>query len=307
MSVVVSVVGPTASGKTALSVALAKWLEAEVVSVDSMQIYRGMNIGTAKVTTEEQCNIPHHMIDVLSPSENCSVQKFITLARNAVEDICSRGKNCVLAGGTGLYVDHLITDTKFVDVPADQTLRDQLNALPNDRLWKKLETMDPLAYKRLHPNDKKRVVRALEVIMLTGQSITYWEAQSHLGSKPLPAIMIGLDYVDREQLYERINMRVDCMFDAGLVEEVAALKKIAGFVNSTAASGIGYKEVLAYLSGDLTLEETKELIQKNTRHYAKRQLTWFRRNPEIHWINITPQTSFESVILMAKEIIERNL
>ena len=307
MSVIVSLLCPTASCKTALSVALAQWLEAEVVSFDSMQIYRDMDIGTAKVTIEERRGIEHHMIDILPPNENCSVQKFVTLARNAVDDICSRGKSCVLAGGTGLYVDHLITDTKFVDVPTDQKLRDELNALSNDTLWQKLEVMDPVAYQRLHPNDKKRVVRALEVVMLTGKSITYWEAQSHLGSKPLPAIMIGLNYTERKQLYDRIDMRVERMFDEGLLDEVRLLERLSGFTSSTAASGIGYKEVLSYFSGDITLEEAKELIKKNTRHYAKRQLTWFRRNPDIHWIDIAPQTSFDSVLLRAKEIIERNL
>lgn len=306
MGRIVSVVGPTASGKTALSVAIAKKLSAEIVSVDSMQIYRKMDIGTAKATPEEQDGIVHHMIDCMEPTENCSVQKFVRAARTAVNDILFRGKNCVLAGGTGLYIDHLISDTQFVDVPTDAALREQLNALEGKQLYEQLMQADPACCEKLHPNDKKRIVRALEIIKLTGKSIRYWEALSHQGSQPLDVLMIGLNFADRAVLYERIDRRVDIMIRDGLVDEVRSLMQLDGFLTSTACDGIGYREIVSYLSGDCSLETATELIKKNTRHYAKRQLTWFRRNPDIHWIEMQAQSTSDDILKQAMQIIERN-
>lgn len=307
MSNIISVVGPTASGKTRLSIALAKHFDGEVVSVDSMQIYRKMDIGTAKVTASEMQGIPHHMIDCFEPTENCNVQKFISMARKAVDDITARDKTCVLAGGTGLYVDHLIQDTQFVDIPADDQLRCKLNSLPQTELVTRLSKLDPQASKRLHPNDKKRIVRALEVYMLTGKSILHWEKLSHVGSRPLNAIMIGLYFSERSELYERINQRVDQMIQDGLEQEVRTLTKSEGFISSTAAEAIGYKEMLRYFEGEMSFEAAVESIKQSTRRYAKRQTTWFKRNPAIHWIDITRDTNFESIRQQAIQIVERNL
>ncbi len=306
MKKIISVVGPTASGKTALSVGIAKTLDAEIVSVDSMQIYRGMNIGTAKVTAEERQGIVHHMIDCFDANENCNVQKFITMARTAVDDVLSRDKACVLAGGTGLYVDHLISDTQFVDIPTDTELREKLNALQSEELLSMLESKDPISFAKLHANDKKRIVRALEVVLLSGKSISYWDALSHRDSQPLDAVMIGLSFADRDRLYARIDKRVDLMIEEGLVDEVRSLLSIDGFLDSTASAAIGYKEIISYLKNEITLDAAVALIKQNTRHYAKRQLTWFRRNPKIHWIEIGTNTSADFVLEQAIEIISRS-
>lgn len=306
MKKIISVVGPTASGKTALSVGLAEKLGAQVVSVDSMQIYRKMDVGTAKVTREEMRGIKHHMIDCLEPNENCNVQKFVTMARRAVDEVLASGKPCVLAGGTGLYVDHLLSDTKFVDIPTDFELRQRLNEMPNDKLFEMLESKDPVSFKKLHVNDKKRIVRALEVVMLTGKSIAVWDSLSHLDSQPLDAIMIGLNFSDRERLYARIDDRVDSMVQNGLIEEVQELMQIEGFAGSTASAGIGYKEIISHLNGHISLDEAISQIKQNTRHYAKRQLTWFRRNPEICWIEITENTTPADVLERAINIIQRS-
>lgn len=306
MKKIISVVGPTASGKTALSVGLAQKLCAQIVSVDSMQIYRKMDIGTAKVTREEMRGIPHHMIDCLEPNENCNVQKFVTMARKAVDKVLASGTPCVLAGGTGLYVDHLLSDTKFVDMPTDFELRQKLNAMPNDKLFEMLESKDPVSFKKLHVNDKKRIVRALEVVILTGKSIVEWDALSHLDSHPLDATMIGLNFEDREKLYARIDLRVDRMVQNGLIDEVSKLMQIDGFAGATASAGIGYKEIISYLNGDVSLEDAILQIKQNTRHYAKRQLTWFRRNPEICWINIGENTTPADVLEQAISIIQRS-
>ncbi len=306
MKKIISVVGPTASGKTALAVGLAKQLDGEVVSVDSMQIYRGMDIGTAKVTSAEQQGIRHHMLDCLEPNENCNVQMFISMARMSVDDVLNRGKKCILAGGTGLYVDHLLSDTKFVDIPTDLTLREQLNNLPNSELLAMLESKDPSSFIKLHANDKKRIVRALEVFLLTGQSISVWDSLSHLNSQPLDAVIIGLNFTNREHLYARIDKRVDIMFENGLLSEVERLLKVEGFAGSTASAGIGYKELISYFNNEMSLDEAIFQIKKNTRHYAKRQLTWFRRNKQVNWIEISENTSSLEILNEVMKIVQRS-
>lgn len=306
MKNIISVVGPTASGKSDLSVALARYYDGEIVSVDSMQIYRHMNIGTAKITPYETQGIVHHMIDCFEPYENCSVQKFISLARKSVDDILARGKRCILVGGTGLYVDHLIHDTQFIDIPTDIALRSQLDALSQQQLCEKLNQLDPVTMGRLHPNDKKRVIRAIEIFLLTGKSIRHWEELSHEGNDPLDVTMIGLTFADRERLYKRINERVDRMINDGLVDEVRHLMSINGFSKSTAADGIGYKEICRYINGEILLEEAVEQIKQNTRRYAKRQGTWFRRNPKIRWIAVDRCKSFEEIKRSAIKMIERD-
>lgn len=303
MKSVVSIVGPTASGKTGLSVALAGRYDAEIVSMDSMQIYRGMDIGTAKVTPAEMQGIPHYMIDIADPNSPYSVQQFVLAARKCVDDILSRGKMCILVGGTGLYLEHLIQDTKFADIPTDFELRERLNRIAQDELWAMLEQKDPASAARLHPNDKKRIVRALEVVELSGKTVGEWDKISHIGSKPLDVDMIGLAFDNRDVLYNRINNRVDLMLQNGLVEEVSNLAKSDEFRRSNAADAIGYKEILLYLDGQISLDEAIELIKLNTRHYAKRQYTWFRRYPNICWISVD---SSADLLQSAIQFVERN-
>lgn len=306
MKRIISVVGPTASGKTSLSVGLAGEFGAEIVSIDSMQIYRGMDIGTAKVTPRERQGIAHHMIDCFDVSENCNVQRFVSMARTAVDDILSRDKCCILVGGTGLYVDHLLSDTKFVDIPTDFELRQNLNSMPDCELLSMLQEKDPISFSKLHTNDRKRIVRSLEVVLLSGKTISYWDALSHCDSNPLDAVMIGLNFIDREQLYDRIDKRVDIMIEQGLVQEVQKLMNVDGFLGSTASAAIGYKEIVSCLKREITLDVAVALIKQNTRHYAKRQLTWFRRNPKINWIEVTSDTSSESILDLAIKIVQRS-
>lgn len=287
---IVSVAGPTASGKTALSVMLAKKLDAHVVSLDSMQIYRGMDIGTAKVRKEEMIGVPHHMIDCVFPSQNYNVRTFITEARKIVDNLITQGISVVLVGGTGLYLDHLLADTQFADMPENEQLRRELSTQTSDALYDELAANDPESAKRLHINDRKRIIRALEVYRLTGKTIGDWNRQSHLNSRPLDCLQFGLFFSDRQFLYRRIDQRVDMMMKEGLLDEVARLRKIDGFLQSTAAAAIGYKELIGYFDGLYTYEQAVEMIKLHSRRYAKRQMTWFRRNASIHWLDATVST-----------------
>ena len=281
---IISVVGPTASGKTALGVALAKQIGAEVISLDSMQIYRQMDIGTAKITREEMMGVPHHMIDILQPTEKYSVRQFTANARVIIDDLLQRGVPVVLVGGTGLYLDHLIRDTKFVDLPTDTVVREKLSRKSPEVLYEDLSAVDPVSAARLHPNDKKRVIRALEIYHTSGKTASYWIEQSHVDSHPLNALLIGLSPRDRSTLYRNIDTRVDKMIRDGLEREVRRLLELDGFLGSTAAEAIGYKEMIAYVQGRIALSQATELIKRNTRRYAKRQLTWFRHEENIHWL-----------------------
>lgn len=302
---VYAVVGPTASGKTALSVALAKKLGGQIVSCDSMQVYKGLDIGTAKVTEKEKNGVIHHMIDIVSPTEDYSVWKYKETARNIIDDLISRGIPVIIAGGTGLYFDHLIADTQFVDVPTDVKLRKSLMEQPSDELFNKLREVDSVSADKLNINDKKRIVRALEIYLLTGKTVGYWNDLSHRGSSPLEAVIFGLKFADRGELYERINKRVDLMVQDGLVEEVQRLLSLDGFIASTAADAIGYKEIIQHLQNDCSFEDAIEQIKLNTRHYAKRQLTWFRRNPNIHWLTVHGNSTMEDMLLQVLQILER--
>ncbi len=280
---VIAVVGPTASGKTALSVALAKRLDGEIISCDSMQVYRGMDIGTAKVTEEETCGVPHHLIDTVSPEESFSCADYSALAREKIEEIVKRGKTPIICGGTGLYLDSVLTENEFSEAGKDDVCRERLMQRSLDELFEELKRVDPEAAEKTHKNNVKRVVRALEIYHTTGITKTEWDRRSREKESRYDAVIIGLDYKDRETLYERINKRVDIMMDAGLLTEVKALDTPA-FRESTASDGIGYKEMLSYLDGNASLGEAVEEIKKNSRNYAKRQLTWFRRNGGISWI-----------------------
>ena len=284
---ILAIVGPTASGKTALSIALAKELGGEIVSADSMQVYRDMDIGTAKPTEEEKARIPHHMMDVADLSEEFSVARYCEMAHAIVADIAKRGKLPILVGGTGLYVDALLNDIRFGDVPGDEAMRRSLHRMAeekgNEAVYAILTAEDPLAAERLHPNNLRRVIRAIELKRLTGMSIIDHEANSVREDSRYDPIIFGMR-MEREKLYERINRRVDIMLENGLMQEVKELQDYLR-VSKTSAQGLGYKELLQSLDGVISEAEAIEILKRDSRRYAKRQMTWFRRNPDIIWLN----------------------
>lgn len=282
---VLAVVGPTASGKTALAVELAKRLGGEIVSADSMQIYKGMDIASAKPTEAEKQGIPHHMMDFLPPETPYSVAEYVKAARACILEIYKRQKLPILVGGTGLYVDSLLTGTQFIETETDFDLRARLetefDALGGEKMLEKLAAFDRDTAARLHPNNRKRIIRAFEVYTLTGKTMTEALAASREKPSPFTPCYIGIAYENREILYDRINRRVDIMLENGLLAEARAFFQGAP---DTAAQAIGYKELKPYLDGVLSLDEAVENLKRATRNYAKRQITWFKRNPQIHWI-----------------------
>lgn len=282
------ITGPTASGKTALGVALAELLHGEVVSADSMQIYRRMNIGTAKPTPEEMCGVPHHMIDVAEPGENYSVARYVAEASACVDDILARGKLPVVVGGTGLYIDSLLSGRTFADGASDSALRQELNErydeIGGEGLLGELRKVDPDRAVKLHAADKKRIVRAMEVYILTGKTITQHDAETRLIPSRYDAARIALDFENRADLYARIDRRVDAMVEAGLFDEVRALLAEGIPADCTAMQAIGYKEAVGVVRGACTEAEAADRIRQESRRYAKRQLTWLRRDPSLFWI-----------------------
>lgn len=280
---VYAVVGPTASGKTALSVELAKMLNGEIISCDSMQIYKGMDVGTAKVTEEETQGVPHHLIDIVSPESDFSCAEYSSLAKAKIEEIVSRGKTPIFCGGTGLYLDSVLTANTFSEAEKDESYRAFLETKSVDELHAMLTDVDPESAEAIHKNNVKRVIRALEIFRTTGVTKTEWDKRSRLAEAPYDSLVIGLNFRQRETLYQRINLRVDLMLEAGLLDEVKKLDTPA-FRASTASDGIGYKEILRYTDGLCTLEEAVEEIKKASRNYAKRQITWFARNKSVRWI-----------------------
>lgn len=282
---VLAVVGPTASGKTALAVELAKRLGGEIVSADSMQIYKGMDIASAKPTEAEKQGIPHHMMDFLPPETPYSVAEYVKAARACILEIYKRQKLPILVGGTGLYVDSLLTGTQFIETETDFDLRARLetefDALGGEKMLEKLAAFDRDTATRLHPNNRKRIIRAFEVYTLTGKTMTEVLAASREKPSPFTPCYIGIAYENREILYDRINRRVDIMLENGLLAEARAFFQ---GTPDTAAQAIGYKELKPYLDGVLSLDEAVENLKRATRNYAKRQITWFKRNPQIHWI-----------------------
>ena len=284
---IVVITGPTASGKTALGVALCQKLHGEVVSADSMQIYRRMTIGTAKPTPEEMQNIPHHMIDVAEPEENWSVARYVEAAAACVEDILARGKLPVIVGGTGLYIDSLLSGRTFAGGEVNDALRQELSERYDEigakGLLGELRKVDPERAAKLHPGDKKRIVRALEVFILTGKTITEHDRETKAIPPRWEAAKLALDFENRQDLYDRIDRRVDDMFARGLMDEVRALLESGVPDDCTAMQAIGYKEAVAALRGACSEEEARARIQQESRRYAKRQLTWFRRDREIEW------------------------
>ncbi|MGN0791982.1 MAG: tRNA (adenosine(37)-N6)-dimethylallyltransferase MiaA [Christensenellales bacterium] len=287
------IVGPTASGKTAASIALAKKLDAEIVSADSIQVYRGMDIGSAKPTMEERQGIPHHLMDAVDiDSPRFSVAEYRRMAGEAIEDIINRGKYPLIVGGTGLYVNSLIYPLNFTTVASDEKLRAKLAALEQAQkgaVYALLKKEDPKAAERLHPNDTKRIIRALEVVRLTGKPIDDHGgdfANSANAEIPYQPTIIGLT-MPREALYERINLRVDIMLEQGLLDEAKAIYDAGYDASLPALQGLGYKQLFKYFGGEYTLEQTIDAIKLETRRFAKRQLTWFRRDKRIIWFDIS--------------------
>ena len=279
---IVVVTGPTATGKTKLAVALARDLNGEIVSADSMQLYRRMDIGTAKVTPNEAQGMPHHMIDVAGPDESFSVARYVHDAGRCVDDILSRGKLPILAGGTNLYIDSLVSGRDFAENEGDNALRESLgaeyDALGGEAMLERLREIDPERAAKLHPADKRRIIRAIEVYTLSGRTITQHDAETKAIPPRYEAVRIVLDYEDRAELYRRIDSRVDEMVAQGLFDEVKALLDEGLSPDMTAMQAIGYKEPAAFFRGELTREEAIELIKRESRRYAKRQLTWLRRD-----------------------------
>lgn len=304
----ICIVGATATGKTKLSVLLAQALGAEIVSCDSMQLYRGMDIGTAKPTKAEMGGIAHHMIDWLDPREDCSVSRYVEAADACVQEIFSRGKPVIVVGGTGLYVDSLIAGREFAPFPRTgrrEALTHQAQTEGIEPLMALLREVDPEAAAAIHPSNQKRVIRALEVYLETGKTITEHNRETRSRPPKYSPCWIGLDYVNRSALYGRIDRRVDTMFAQGLVAEVRRL--LEGGVPPTATSmqAIGYKELTAFLRGEDTEASAREKIKLASRRYAKRQRTWFYRNGQVHWQLLPDEPDFDGVFKQVLEICPR--
>ena len=304
MNNIICIAGPTASGKTALAVELAKELNGEVVSCDSMYVYKRMNIGTAKPSAEEQQGIVHHMIDVAEPDEDFSVGKYCAMAAPIVDDIVARGKTAIIAGGTGLYMDSLIKGNDFAPFPSTgvrEKLEAQADAEGMESMTAWLRSVDPEAAARIH--DRKRILRALEVFLETGETITEHNRRTQAIPPRYNPFWIGLDFAERSELYRRIDLRVDIMLQQGLVEEIKALLASGIPEKCTAMQAIGYKEFVAALNGTGTIEEAAEEVRKSSRHYAKRQLTWFRRNKQMHWLTRETGQGAEEILQMARQVL----
>lgn len=305
----ICICGPTASGKTALSVALAKQLHTEIISADSMQIYRSMDIGTAKPTMEERQGVPHHLLDVCEPGEPFSVARYVELADAAAQDILSRGMVPVVAGGTGLYMDALIECSTFSGDETDRSVREKYQRMAaeqgNEAVHGCLAAVDPEGAERLHPNNLKRVIRALEVFEQTGMTI---DAFNRLHKRPAPkykALKIGVCPAERQTLYDRIDRRVDQMLADGLLAETQRLLD-SGMLTGTAAQAIGYKELLGCLQGSQPLQGCVALLKQRSRNYAKRQLTWLKRDDNIHWIYYNNGEDLSAILQKATEYLQNH-
>ena len=307
MNNIICLAGPTASGKTALAVELAKELNGEVVSCDSMYVYRRMNIGTAKPTNEEMGGIVHHMIDVAEPDEDFSVSRYCETAAPIVDDIVARGKTAIIAGGTGLYMDSLIKGNDFAPFPATgirQQLEGKAAAVGFDAMLEELRRVDPESAQRLH--DLRRIVRALEVYYETGITITEHNRRTQAIPPKFTPLWLGLDFAERSELYKRIDQRVDIMLEMGLIQEIRELLARGIPPKCTAMQAIGYKEFVAALSGFGTIEQAADEVRKSSRHYAKRQLTWFRRNKSIHWLTRQTGEGSEEILNRARQVIRES-
>ncbi|MBP1754093.1 MAG: miaA [Firmicutes bacterium] len=291
--------GPTSVGKTAISIALAKAVGGEIISADSMQVYRSMNIGTAKITPEQMQGVPHHLIDVLNPEEEFNVVRFQQMAKEAMEQIYTRNKLPILVGGTGFYIQAVLNDIDFTENEADTTYRAELEQLlaehGGEYLHEQLAKIDPESATAIHPNNSKKVIRALEYAKLTGSKISEHNVEQRQKESPYQSCYFVLNK-ERSKLYENINYRVDQMLQEGLENEVLSLKQKGYTRELVSMQGLGYKELLAYLDGETSLEEAIEILKRDTRHFAKRQLTWFKREKEVIWVDKDSFSSEDAVL-----------
>ena len=307
MNNIICIAGPTASGKTALAVELAKELNGEVVSCDSMQVYKRMDIGTAKPTAEEMQGIPHHMLDVAQAWEDFSVSRYCNQAAPIVDDIIAQGKTAIIAGGTGLYMDSLIRGNDFAPFPSTgvrEALEARAEAEGIQPLLEELAQVDPESAGRLHPSDRKRIIRALEVYRETGITITEHNRRTREAPPKYRPVWLGLDFSDRAALYRRIDRRVERMLEAGLLDEIRSLLESGIPETCTAMQAIGYKEFLPVLRGERGLCDAAAEVCQSSRRYAKRQLTWFRRNPNMHWIVREEDGAPDEIIRQARQILQ---
>ena len=299
MDNVIVVVGPTASGKTKVSVELAQLINGEIISADSMQIYKYMDIGTAKPSMKERKGIKHFLIDEVYPNEDFSVVKFQELALKYIEQIICRGKVPIIAGGTGLYINSLIYNIKFSENETDWNLREELKKIAlekgNEYLHSKLREIDPDSADQIHVNNTKRIIRAIEVFKTTNKTITYHQRVSRLEASKYNYHLFGLS-MERQLLYDRINKRIDCMVESGLVNEVKNLIALGYNEELAAMQGLGYKEIFWFLKGRVTFNEAIYLLKRDTRHYAKRQMTWFRKIKDVKWIDIDADINENKII-----------
>ena len=302
---IIAVVGPTASGKTGLAIELAKKLNAEIISFDSMQIYKGMHIASAAPDSQEMQGVPHHLIEFLEPNQSFSVADFVKIANQKTKEIISRGKRVIIAGGTGLYVNSFLNNISFSEEEHNPELRKKLNdeydIVGGEEMLKKLSEFDSVTAAILHPNNKKRIVRAFEIYLSTGITMAKQIENSTMSETPYNPFIIGLTYENREELYERINKRVDIMLKNGLLQEAESMFKSNN--SSTAVQAIGHKEFFPYFKEEISLEEAVENLKRETRRYAKRQLTWFRRDERVNWLYRDKETNIADA---AKKILERN-
>lgn len=303
---IVVIVGPTASGKTNLSVQLAKIFNSEIISADSMQIYKKMNIGTAKPTIDEMQGIPHHLIDFVDINKNFSVADYVKLAKEKIFEINEKEKLPIIVGGTGLYVNSLIDNINFTEQNSDPVLRDKLKKRVETQgihsLIEELKTFDIESAQKLHPNNVSRIIRAIEIYKTTGITMTEQIKNSKKFDSPFNPIMIGLNYKDRNVLYDRINKRVDSMIKNGLVNETQEI--LSDNCSKTAMNAICYKELIPYINGECSLEQAVELLKRQTRRYAKRQLTWFKKDNRINWIYIDDYVDFKEILDFCTKTIE---
>lgn len=308
MKDILAVVGPTATGKTEYAIKLAQRLNGEIVSCDSMQLYKFMDIGSAKPTKEEQAAVKHYLVDEIDPRDPFSVAEYQKRAKRAIAEIHSKGKLPILAGGTGLYLNSILYEMDFSTPPADASYRKKLETLASDQgkesVYRLLQEKDPAAAARIHPNNTKKIIRALEAVEISGKGIRPF-SEASVPSKEYRPFLIGLTR-DRDELYERINRRVEVLLEQGLLEEVEGLLRMGLTEEHISMKGIGYKELIHYLKGEYDLPAAIEKIQQNTRHYAKRQLTWFRRYDRIYWFNLSEyqnkDQALEDMITWLKKI-----
>lgn len=300
------VAGPTASGKTGLAIDIAKYVGGEIVSADSMQIYKYMNIGSAKPTQEERAKAVHHMIDFLEPDAEFSVADYTEMAHKVIADIYERGKIPIMAGGTGLYINSVVNDVTFGEMDTDYELRESLRKTAEEKgseyLLHMLSEFDEVSAKRLHPNNLRRIIRAIEFYKITGKPISEHQEETKKTQSRYNPLMLCVNW-DREELYDRINRRVDMMMDEGLLDEVKRLMDMGYTKDLNSMQGIGYKEVIDYFDGKASLEETVEIIKQSSRRYAKRQLTWFRRDERIHYVS--SENPFEEAKLLIDDFLRK--